>query len=278
MTLSLLNSFFSAANMVLGGIAGRRIPNAVVLGVASLSALSVSIIALLWGGGAWSLPGIGLGAIAGISGGVGLLMAYRAFAIGPVGVVGAVVATTSTALVAIVGFVTESSATWFSVGGLFLCIIAIAVVTLDKGRLSISASALALSLGAGIAAGGFAILMNLAPQSDGFGTLVAVRVGVVVVAMCVVAAYSRPLHRETITQPGRGLWVALAAGCADGLANVFVILALDVTDLATIAVISALTPALVALLGWLILREKLRSRQVLGLIIAVGAIALTAQS
>lgn len=277
MTLSLLNSLAAAANMVLGGVAGRSIPTRIVLFWAALAACLVSLIAFVIGGGAFSSQGVSLGAIAGISGGIGLLMAYRAFAIGPVGIVGAVLASTATALGAVVGFISEQSATGLRVLGLGLCIVSIAVVSVERRRASLSPTALILAILAGLAAGSFAVLMNLAEPSDGFGPLVIVRVAVLGVAASIVfVGRNGNSTAQTAGPQGRAIGLAVAAGCSDALANVFVILALQVIDLATIAIVSAITPALVAVIGWFALKEHLAPRQIAGLIIAMVAIALTA--
>ena len=278
MTLSLLNSLAAAANMVLGGVAGRKIPTRLVLFWAALAAFLVSLVALGIGGGSFSARGVTLGAIAGVSGGIGLLMAYRAFAIGPVGIVGAILATTSTGFGAVVGFVTEHSATPLRGAGLALCIVSIAVVSAERGRVVIVPAALILAVLAGLAAGGFAILMNQAEPADGFGPLVVVRAAVLIVALGILLGY-KPAGIAESSAPNRwpAIGIAIAAGCSDALANIFVILALQVIDLATIAIISAITPALVALIGWLALKEPLLPRQIAGLAIAVSAIALTGQ-
>lgn len=68
----------------------------------------------------------------------------------------------------------------------------------------------------------------------------------------------------------------LAAGGMDVLGNILLIIALRVEDLAVVAIITSMTPALTAVLGWLVLSEKLSRIQLLGLAVSVAALAVTA--
>ena len=277
MTFSLLNALSVALSMVLSGVAGRRVSVILVLAIASPSALAVALVAVILVNPQWSPLGLTLGGVAGVLGGLGLLASFRAFSIGPAGVVGAVVASTQTVLVAVWGFVSERTAPLLGVIGLVVAVGAIALVTMEKQTGRVQPAAVLFATLAGINAAAFAILMSYTPSDDGWGPLLAVRAGVFVVALIFVIPKALTLGRPAVVAGARSAWLpAVATGVFDALGNVFLILAVRLIELNLIAVVAASTPALVALLGRIFLREKLARQQLLGIGLAVSAIVLTA--
>lgn len=277
MTFSLLNALSVALSMVLSGVAGRRVSVVIVLGIASPSALAVALAAVSLANPQWSTMGLTLGGIAGVLGGLGLLASFRAFSIGPAGVVGAVVASTQTVLVALWGFLAERSAPLLGVAGLIIAVGAITLVTVEKGKAAARPAAIFFAVLAGINAAAFAILMSYTPSDDGWGPLLAVRAGVLVVALVFVVPKALSMGSQSLVSGVKRAWLpAVATGVFDALGNVFLILAVRVVELNLIAVIAASTPALVALLGRVFLHETLARQQLVGIGLAVTAIVLTA--
>lgn len=277
MTFSLLNALAVALSNVFAGVSGRKVPVALVLALASPTALAVSVVAIFVEPAGWSPVGIWLGFVAGIVGGIGLLAAYRAFAIGPVGMIAAILASTATIVVATAGFVAQGVGTWLTWLAIFACLVAIALVTIDSRPAAIRLKALVLAIAGGVGSGAFVVLMNFTSPADGWSPLVAVRVAVVAVAIVfLVVSWTRV--RVIARQTNGGWWwvFAVGAGLMDSLGNVFLILALRFLDLTTIAIVAAIIPAVTAVIGWALLREKLRLAQVVGIALAAGAVALHA--
>lgn len=277
MTFSLLNALAVSLSNVFAGVAGRKVPVALVLALASPTALVVSVVAIFLEPAGWSLEGIGLGFVAGIVGGFGLLAAYRAFAIGPVGMIAAILASTATVVVAATGFALQGVGTWLTWLAIVVCLVAIGLVTVDSRPAAIRLKALALAIAGGAGSGVFVVLMNFTSPADGWSPFVAVRVAVFGVAIAFVAVSWKRL-RVALQGGNNGSWwvFAVAAGLMDSLGNVFLILALRFLDLTTIAIVAAIIPAVTAVIGWTFLREKLRLAQVLGIALAAGAVALHA--
>ena len=276
-TFSLLNALAVALSNVFAGVSGRKVPVALVLAVASPTALVVSLVAIFLEPSGWSPVGIGLGFSAGILGGLGLLAAYRAFAIGPVGMIAAILASTATVVVAVTGFILQGRGTWVTWLAVVACLLAIGFVTVDSRPATIRLQALALAVTGGVGSGAFVVLMNFTSPADGWSPLVAVRVAVVAVSLVFLAVS----WRKTRPSPwlGRQGWwwaFAIGAGLMDSLGNVFLIIALRFLDLATIAIVAAIIPAVTAVIGWMFLNEKLRLAQVVGIALAAGAVALHA--
>jgi drug/metabolite transporter (DMT)-like permease len=276
-TFSLLNALAVALSNVLAGAAGRRVPVALVLALASPTALAVSLGAVFAEPAGWSPEGLGLGFAAGIIGGGGLLAAYRAFAIGPVGMIAAILASTATVVVAATGFIFDGVGTWVTWLAVIVCLAAIGLVTIDSRPATIRLTALALAVAGGVGSGVFVVLMSFTSPADGWSPFVAVRVAVLAVAITLVAASWQRLW--TAVQGGTGrLWLvfAVGAGLMDSLGNVSLILALRFLDLTTIAIVAAIIPAVTAVIGWMFLKEKLLFTQVTGIALAAGAVALHA--
>ena len=275
MTFSLLNALAVALGNVFAGIAGRRLPIPLVLACASPVSLGVSVIFATLGTSEWSAKGVSLGLIAGVLGGLGLLAAYRALAIGPVGMASAILAASATCLVGGVGLVLDGNGGPLTLVALCLCVVAIVLVSVDYRPAQIRFTALLYATLGGIGSGLFVIVMNATDPADGWGPLVAVRVGVLGVAAVFLLAMWPVIRREVRSSvPTRSWILAALAGAMDALGNVTLILALAYLDLTTVAIVAATTPAIAAVIGWVALRERLRMTQQAGISLAVGAIML----
>ena len=275
MTFSLLNALAVALGNVFAGAAGRRLPIPLVLACASPVSLGVSAIFAGVGTLAWSADGVTLGLIAGVAGGLGLLAAYRALAIGPVGMASAILAASATLLVGGVGFFYDRAGGPSTLLTLILCVIAIGLVSIDSRPAQIRFTALLYATLGGIGSGTFVIVMNATDSADGWGPLVAVRVGVLAVAAVFLVAMWPLIRREVQSSVQARWWIfAAMAGVMDALGNVTLILALAYLDLTTVAIVAATTPAIAAVIGWVALRERLRMTQQAGIALAVGAVIL----
>jgi drug/metabolite transporter (DMT)-like permease len=272
---ALANVLAIAFNNVCAGVAARRLPVYVVLVLASPVALGVSLIAMVFFPAPWAVEAVAIGLVAGAVGGLGLLAGYRALAIGPIGSVTAIFASTATVLLVIAGFFGTPPVSWMTFLVVGLCIVAIVLVTRDERPADIRLPALFLGIAGGVGAGFFVLLMSFTSESDGFTPVVAVRVGVFVVAIVAIVVVRRTLLPGEWPEASARWWVAAcAAGVMDGLANVFLLVAIRSLDLITVAIIGATSPAVTAFISWVVVREKLRISQRLGLAIAVGAVVL----
>lgn len=273
MTFSLLNALAVALGNVCAGIAGRRLPIPLVLAYASPVSLVISAIFAGFGPASWSADGLGLGLLAGFAGGLGLLAAYRALAIGPVGMASAILAASATILVAGVGAVSEGVGGAMTLIALVLCVSAIGLVSVDARPASIRASAVLFAVLGGIGSGTFVLVMNATDPDDGWGPLVAVRVGVLVVALVFLGAtWASTRAQRQGAKPMVGIVFAGVAGALDAVGNITLILALANLNLTTVAIVAATTPAIAAVIGWLALKEKLRITQQAGIALAAGAV------
>lgn len=276
-----------------GGLASRRAP-AVQVSLASQLVGLVVVVPLValqpepaWTDLAW-------GAGAGFFGGLALTAFYRALAGGTMSVVAPVSAVTAAGLPALFGLLSGERPGALQVVGIPVALLAIVLVSQereeapapvgegptphtahvdeagehDTPRLS-RRRALGLALLAGML---FALLFVFFDRA-GDGALPWALVG----ARCasVPTLLLLALGTRTPLRPERSLWPLVGAvGVLDMLANVFVLLAFERGLLTVVAVLSSLYPAMTVVLARVLLHERLRGVQLVGLGAALAAVAL----
>ena len=73
---------------------------------------------------------------------------------------------------------------------------------------------------------------------------------------------------------GRHVLIPVAAGVADILGNLFLVLALQAGDLVLLAILAPAAPIFTAIIGRVFLRELMTRWQITGLVVASGALVL----
>lgn len=275
----LLNALSVAAGNVLGGVATRRQPLALVMVVSAPVSLAISLALALVDGNPPASAAIGVGMLAGAIGGIGLPLAYRAFAIGPAGVAGSIVACVSTGLLASAGIATGTSASPSRLAGLAVCTGAVILVSLRGKQDSPPTSRVILpAVLAGAAFAGFALILNTAQPGAGSWPVFGVRLGVVgiTVVLFLVTAAIRGRRALLAQVTPTGVLLSAAVGVMDATGNLFLLLALRGGDLVLVALLTSTAPIYAALLAWLLLKERLSRTQFSGLALAAVGLALAA--
>jgi uncharacterized membrane protein len=274
----LINALFISVSNVMGGVAARRLPLAIVVAIAGPTTIVIALLLALVMPGAPTSAGFWIGFLAGLFGGSGLPIAYRAFAIGPVGIAGAVLAVVGTAWLVLVGVLTGDAITPLRGAGLALGLVAILLVTyrppVDGVRPSLRGPLLAAV--AATLFTGFIVTINAAPQADGLWPVVGARFGVTTVAMVLLGWMLYRQGARTVGTHFRTRYVLLPmiTGAADILGNLFLVLALQAGDLVLLAILAPAAPVFTAIIGRVFLRELMTRWQVLGLVVASAALVL----
>ena len=274
----LINAVFISVSNVMGGVAARRLPLAIVVAIAGPTTIVIALLfaAVLPGTPTWA--GFWLGFLAGIFGGSGLPVAYRAFAIGPAGIAGAVLAVVGAGWLVLVGVLMGDAITPLRGAGLALGLVAILLVTyrppVNGVRPSLRGPLLAVI--AATLFTGFIVTINTAPQADGFWPVVGARFGITTVAMVLLAwmLYREGARTVGVHFRGRYVLVPMITGAADILGNLFLVLALQVGDLVLLAILAPAAPVFTAIIGRVFLRELMTRWQVVGLVVASAALVL----
>lgn len=267
--LALLSALTFGVSDFMGGIASRRLAVWLVVFWSHVVGLLVALaLAPLLGG---TLDGSTLvwGGVAGLAGVVGLLALYAGLAGGRMAVVAPVSAVVSAAVPAIGGVVIGERLDRSTLAGVTLALPAIVLVS--AGR-SLRAAGFGNGLLAGLGFAGFFVALALTPDSGGLWALVPAR------AVSLVVVGSILGFRGHMALPGRSrlLLLLAAVGAGDMLANVFYLLAVQRGLLTSTVVLTSLYPAVTVMLARIVLAERIRSWQWLGIALAVAAVALIA--
>lgn len=265
---------FGAADF-LGGLASRRDAALVVTATAhALSMLLLVVVALLFPSEIVTRVDLVAGAIAGVLGGLGVAALYAGLAIGRMSVVAPLTAALSGSLPAVYDVVTGGRLSWLDGAGLMLALGAIIMVSIsshpdDPHGMPPAAIVLSLLAGTGFAAS--FIAFSFTAESSGMWPLVSARV----VSTVCLAAIAGLRYRRVLTHAGVRS-TAIATGALDSAANVTMLLAIRTGQLAIASMLGSLYPVVTVLAAFAILRERVTGLQRVGIIVALGAVILTA--
>ncbi len=308
--LSLLSAAIWGTSDFVGGVAAQRIRSSVVVAISHcLSLLILVAIALLAHS---ALPGkvsAGYGLLSGLACGTGVMVLYKALALGSMGVTAAVSGVLAALLPVLFAFATEGlphPRQWigFAVAAAAIWMIAAAPGSTAGSAARSSAQGLILGVMAGISFGFLFILLKLAGRGGVLWPLACSRVTSASLAIVVsVMAAGRtsgfkPTHAAPPIAPGAAfpiqapdlerslantarsgmswavLGLAAMAGVFDASGNSFYTLATRTGRLDIAAVLSSLYPASTILLAAVFLKERTTRSQAFGMVLALVAVVL----
>ena len=215
---------------------------------------------------------IWVSATGGMLGTTGLLILYYSLTKGLMSIAAPVSALFAAVLPVIVGSLTEGLPGPFQLLGFVLALGAVWLISQGNGSFHVSSlSDLRLPILAGLGFGCYFILLHSATQ-DTTATLwpmITSRIAGTLLVLAFVLA-----RREPLGVP-RGAWnVVLINATLDLFGNFFYILASKAGRLDIAAVLSSLYPGATVVLAWLLLKEHLSRWQLVGILLALGAIVL----
>jgi drug/metabolite transporter (DMT)-like permease len=266
----------------LGGIATKR---AATLSVVVLSqvvgVLTVCVVAGALPAAHPQPVDLVWGATAGLIGGSGLALFYRALSRGSMTVIAPVTAVVAIAVPVIVGLVRGERPIFHQLLGIGLAVVSIGLVsaTVTRGedggrpriRGAISASEFAGALAAGACFGGFLAVIREASPAAGIWPLAAGRAASILAYIVGAVLVRRPLPFRA----PRGAWPAIVgAGVLDMSANICYLLATHRGMLAIVATLASLYPVTTVLLARVVLHERIAPQRGLGLALAASAVVL----
>jgi drug/metabolite transporter (DMT)-like permease len=267
--LALLSSAMWGSSDFLGGVISRRRPAIVVLAWAEIFGVTLCTVAALVLG-AWHGPigWIWWGLAAGSAGSVGLWCYYVALASGTMGVVSPI-ASLGVSVPVFVGFLSGESPALVQVAGIVAAVIGIVLTSGPELSGKASNRPVVLAVASGILFGVFFLAMDAGAEVNLLMTLWAMRAGVAAVLVTVAL-----LRRTTggVTSVDVGLIAIVATG--DLLANLFFAVASTMGFLSITSVLSSLYPVTTVLLARLVLHERLRPVQLVGVAVTMAGVGL----
>jgi drug/metabolite transporter (DMT)-like permease len=266
----------------LGGMATRRVHVLTVLTMVETAGVVAALaIAAAWSGPA-GLAGLAWGISAGLIGGLGLIVFYAGLAAGPMSVVAPVSGLVSTVLPVGVALAEGERPGPAVYAGALLCLVAI-VLASSAGEQGPARQpgwlgrAIAYGTAAGVSFGLFFLLIRNAGQSGAVWPVASARIGelaAVLAAAAVVRPGLRPGMRHSAG--GRIPLIAVGAGVIDVVANICYVAATRTGSFGLAVVLASLYPGVTVLLARVVLGERLRWVQRLGLALAAFGILLVA--
>jgi drug/metabolite transporter (DMT)-like permease len=261
-----------------GGLTTRRASTIPVVVVSQASGLILLAVMLpLLPAASPSRGDLIWGGVAGLTGGIGVALLYRALAVGVMAVVAPTTAVCAVTIPVVVSVLMGERPVPLAIAGIVLGIVSIVLVSQQtsavpeapKSGSSASASGVGIALASGVAIGFF--FLSLAQTKSGAGMWPLIASRSVSVFLFVIIAIA---GRRSIRMPHSALGLALLCGVIDMLANALYVLAARGGPLSTVVTLSSLYPASTVLLARIILGERLNLWQVTGVGCALAAVAL----
>lgn len=271
--LALLSSLLWGTSDFLGGATSRRLPVFAVYGASQVFGAMVLVVIAV-GTGAWrSDPGYWPWAVGGAVGGsIGMLLFYRALAIGQMGIVAPLVGLC--VLIPVTwGLVHGEQPTSIQELGIVLAIAGILLASGPELGDAAGAESIVLATLALVSFGFVLIAVAQGSQVNAVMTTTAMRlvtVGIVLIVLVIV--------RTTGGVRWRDVGVLATIGITDGGANLAFALATTMGLLTVTSVLASLYPVVTALLAAIVLHERLRPVQYVGVASAILGIVLVSST
>jgi drug/metabolite transporter (DMT)-like permease len=286
----------------LAGVSSRRTGVLPVALLSQLAGLAALLLAFPLASGAPSVDGLAWGGSSGLAAGVGLVLYFRALAVGRMGVVAPTTAVVAAAVPVVVGLVLGERPVAIALVGVAVAVVAVALVSAvpqravspagvpagveadavaatapapgpggTQARRSHRSPGLAEALVAGAVFGLFFVFLSRSGEGSPWWPLLAANLGSIAVLIAAVAL------RRPALRPLRGTrWAIAVSGVLGTAGSLLFLLGARAGLLSLVAVLTALSPAGVVVLARVLLNERLARIQLAGLVAALGGAVLIA--
>ena len=268
-------ALYGAADF-LGGLASRRTSTITIIVTSQGAGLALLLLLLpLVPSATPAVQDLTWGGAAGLAGGIGVALLYRALAVGRMAVVAPTTAVCAVMIPVVAGVFFGERLTTVTVLGIALAIVAIVLVSQQAAVASAAVRAGALppgvgiALASGVAIGLFFLALAETEARAGMWPLVAARAASVTLFSVIALVSARPLRMAVPVAR-----IAVAAGVIDMFANALYLLATRYGPLSVVVTLSSLYPASTVMLARFALGERLNAWQAAGVACALVAIAL----
>jgi drug/metabolite transporter (DMT)-like permease len=263
-------AFYGAADFI-GGLTSRSAHISAVVVLSGLAGLAVvAVLIPLMPPNSPTLADLAWGAAAGLAGGIGLGLLYRALAIGTMSVVAPTTAVCGVSIPVVAGILLGERPSPLTAAGMALALVAIVLVSQEKRAAGQGSSrGLGLALFSGVAIGIFYLVLAETSPNAGLWPLLSSRV--TSVSLFTIGAIA---GRHTWRMPPRVTGLVVACGVLDMIANALYLVASRSGPLSVVVTLTSLYPASTVILARVVLRERLSAWQVTGVFCALAAVIL----
>ena len=275
--LSLIAAGCYGAADFIGGIATRRAAAIPVVLISQACGLVLVALALpLLPAATPRSADLWWGAIAGLTGGVGVALLYYALSIGTMSVVAPTTAVAAVALPVLTSVALGERPGGLTVVGIVLGVVAIVLISRTSSSPSPDGrggqgvrTGIGVALLAGIGVGLFLLTIAQTRPDAGMWPLLTNRI-----ASVIFFAIIAGVRRESVRMPRNLAALAVAGGALDMIANGLYLVAVRLGPLSPVVTLVSLYPASTVLLARGVLGERLSRWQIAGVVTALVAVAL----
>jgi drug/metabolite transporter (DMT)-like permease len=269
--MALMSSVVWGSSDFIGGLVSRRLPAYVVVATSQAAGLAaVTGVALATGGFGDTPDWIPAAVVAGVSGAVGLVMFYTALATGTMGIVSPIAALGVLVPVA-VGFLGGDTPSAVTTVGIAVALGGAVCASGPELRGSTGSRPVGLAALAAVSFGIALLFLARGAQQNPLMCLWGMRatsVAALAVTVLLLAGGSR------LTMPAGQLRLIGLAGIGDATANMLFSLASLRGYLSVVSVLGSLYPVMTVLLARLVLQQRLRRAQLVGVVAALCGVVL----
>lgn len=277
--LALLAALIYGAADFIGGLASRKTATVVVVIFSQLSGFVVLLAIAPFLGSRPLTVDLWWGIGGGIFGAAGIVLLYRALAIGRMGIVSPVTAVIAASIPALFGLTIGQRPSVLAWCGIALAAIAVVLVSAHDPQVVVETrSRAAMPKGvptailSGVTLGFFFIILAKVQPISGLYPLLSARIASVAVLTILAFVRRIPLRATRAALPA-----ILFSGALDMGANALYLLAAHRGLLAIVAVLTSLYPASTVALAAVVLKERLARTQWIGVALALLGVALIAR-
>jgi drug/metabolite transporter (DMT)-like permease len=271
--LALVAAFAYGTSDFAAGLAGRGFNAATVTGVAQALGLVTAVVAVvLFPGTGPRATALDWGAVSGLGSALGTLSLYYGLSVARMGVVATLSAVLTAIIPALVGLALGNHLRIEAGAGIVIAIPAIGLVSWEPQGQNHSAARAGTLYGV-LAGLGFALLFIALDQAGTHAGAWPLVPGQLVSLLLIAPFACRGLIASGRPSP-TAVELTLGAGVLSGIANLLFLAATGHGQLAIVAVLTALYPAVTVLLARAFLAERWTRLQALGLLTAAAAIIL----
>jgi drug/metabolite transporter (DMT)-like permease len=271
-----LSAFGYGISDFVGGIASRRVASLRVVLISYPVAMVLLAALACVVGGQISSAAVFWGALCGVGQAFGVWWFYAALGSGPISVVSPLTAILVAAVPIGVGVGLGERPSPVALAGIALALVAVVLVSAqatdeDSTPHRFTAKVAWLTVGSGLAFGLNFVLIHEAPQEARLWPLVFARMSATLLVVFIAL-----VTRNCVGPRGFPLKMALTAAVLDTVANVAMLLALQASMLSLASVLISLYPAATVALAMVVLKERVTVWQAVGMVLAMGAVAMIA--
>ena len=280
--MAVLSSMLYGVADFLGGMGSRRAPAVTVTAWFQVTGLAFLVAYACFAPGATRVSDLGWGAAAGLTGGAGVLLLYRALAGGTVSTAAPLISMIALTVPVLVGLGMGERPGVLPLAGIGLGVIAVALISAhgapaEAGSASAGtgagrAASLLPAVASGVLIGLFLACLGRVERGASAWALVAGRASASILLWVMVLASRATWKLAAAARPPM-----LGAAVTDVCANVLYLGAVQRAPLSLVATLVSLAPATTVLLAQLVLRERLAPVQKVGVVVALAAVVLLAQ-